>query len=140
MESGVFPTIVLTQAYPCYLDMLLNGGLSPLIGFMNEEVYNSVVDNTRLPNGVAWPIPYCLDVGEDFSDLEIGTQLALRDTEGFMPAVLTVESVWRIDKESEAKAIYGMTDTQHPGVTYSFDAEGSHYGGGSISAVQLTCH
>ena len=107
---------------------------------MNEEVYNSVVDNTRLPNGVAWPIPYCLDVGEDFSDLEIGTQLALRDTEGFMPAVLTVESVWRIDKEREAKAIYGTTDIQHPGVKYLFDTVGSHYVGGSISGVQLPFH
>ncbi len=140
VKSEDFPTIVLSQRQQCDLEMLLNGALSPLTGFMTEEVYNSVIDNTCLPNGVIWPIPYCLDVGEEFSDLEIGSQLALRDTEGFMPAVLSVESIWRVDKEREAEAIYGTSDQRHPGVKYLYDSVGSYYVGGSIHGIQLPFH
>jgi len=107
---------------------------------MTEECYNSVIENTCLPDGIVWPIPYCLDVGEEFANLEIGSQLALRDTEGFMPAVLTVESVWRVDKEKEAGAIYGTSDLRHPGVKYLFDSVGSYYVGGSVRGIQLPFH
>ena len=139
-KSESFPTIVLSQRQQCDLEMLLNGGLSPLTGFMNEDIYNSVIENTCLPNGVVWPIPYCLDVGEDFSSVTIGTQLALRDTEGFMPAVLTVESVWRVDKEKEANAIFGTSDHKHPGVKYLFESVRPFYVGGSIQGIQLPFH
>ena len=140
IKSEAFPTIVLSHRQQCDLEMLLNGALSPLTGFMTEEIYNSVIDNTCLPNGIVWPIPYCLDVGEKFADLEIGSQVALRDTEGFMPAVLTVESVWRIDKEKETEAIYGTSDQRHPGVKYLFDSVGSYYVGGSVHGIQLPFH
>jgi len=139
-ESEAFPAIVLSQRQQCDLEMLLNGALSPLTGFMTEEVYDSVIDNTCLPDGVIWPIPFCLDVGEQFADVEIGTQLALRDTEGFMPAVLTVESVWCVDKEKEAQAIYGTLDQKHPGVRYLFESVGPYYIGGRVQGVQLPFH
>lgn len=140
IESEAFPAIVLSQRQQCDLEMLLNGALSPLTGFMTEEIYNSVLDNTCLPNGVIWPIPYCLDVDEKFADIVIGTQLALRDTEGFMPAVLTVESVWRVDKTREAEAIYGTSDLKHPGVKYLFESVGAYYVGGTVRGVQLPFH
>ncbi|MFC1589240.1 bifunctional sulfate adenylyltransferase/adenylylsulfate kinase [Pseudomonadota bacterium] len=140
IESERFPTIVLSQRQQCDLEMLMNGALSPLTGFMTEDMYNTVIENTCLPDGVVWPIPYCLDVGEEFADLEIGTQLALRDTEGFMPAVLTVESIWKIDKEKEAQAVYGTLDQRHPGVKYLFDSVGTYYIGGRIHGIQLPFH
>jgi len=140
VDSEEFPAIVLSQRQQCDLEILLNGGLSPLTGYMTEECYNSVIENTCLPDGIVWPIPYCLDVGEEFANLEIGSQLALRDTEGFMPAVLTVESVWRVDKEKEAGAIYGTSDLRHPGVKYLFDSVGSYYVGGSVRGIQLPFH
>lgn len=140
LDSEAFPAIVLSQRQQCDLEMLLNGALSPLTGFMTEEAYNSVIDNTCLPNGVVWPIPYCLDVTEEFADIEIGTQLALRDTEGFMPAVLTVESIWQVDKEKEAHAVYGTSDQNHPGVKYLFESMGSYYIGGRVHGIQLPFH
>ena len=140
LESEAFPAIVLSQRQQCDLEMLLNGALSPLTGFMTEDVYDSVVDKICLPNGVIWPIPFCLDVSEQFADVEMGTQLALRDTEGFMPAVLTVESVWRVDKEKEALAIYGTSDQRHPGVRYLFESVGTYYVRGRVRGVQLPFH
>jgi len=140
IESESFPALVLTQRQQCDLEMLLNGALSPLTGFMTEEIYNSVIDNTCLLNGVVWPIPYCLDVCGKFSDLEIGSQLALRDTEGFMPAVMTVESIWRVDKEREAIAVYGTSDQRHPGVKYLFESVEDYYIGGTVRGIQLPFH
>ena len=113
-ESESFPAITLSQRQQCDLEMLLNGALSPLTGFMNQDVYESVLDKTRLPDGMLWPMPYYLDIDDEFSStIEIGSQIALRDTEGFMPAVLTVESIWRPDKTREAKNIYGTTESEH---------------------------
>jgi len=140
-ESETYPAIVLSQRQQCDLEMLLNGALSPLSGFMTEDEYNSVINNTRLTDGTLWPMLYYLDIDEEqAADIEIGSQLALRDTEGFMPAILTVESIWRPDKEKEANAIYGILDHQHPGVEYLFDTVKSVYIGGSIKGIQLPFH
>ena len=137
-ESESFPAITLSQRQQCDLEMLMNGGLSPLTGFMNEDVYNSVVNDTRLPDGVLWPIPYYLDVDKEFADkIEIGSRVALRDSEGFMPAVLTVESIWSPDKVREAEKVYATTDRNHPGVEYLLDTVNDVYIGGSIQGAQL---
>jgi len=141
IESESYPAITLSQRQQCDLEMLLNGSLSPLTGFMTEDTYNAVIENTRLTDGTLWPIPYYLDITEEeAADLEVGTHLALRDTEGFMPAVLTVESIWRPDKAKEAEAIYGTQDVRHPGVEYLMNAVNSVYIGGSIKGVQLPFH
>jgi sulfate adenylyltransferase len=140
-ESESFPAITLSQRQECDLEMLLTGSLSPLTGFMNEDAYNAVVSDARLPNGVLWPIPYYLDVDKEFADkLEVGSRVALRDTEGFMPAVLTVESIWSPDKALEAQKVYGTTDQSHPGVDYLYNSVGDVYIGGSIQGVQLPFH
>lgn len=141
IDSEAFPAVTLSQRQQCDLEMLLNGALSPLTGFMTEEVYNSVINNTRLSDGVLWPMPYYLDVSEERAeDIEVGTQLALRDTEGFMPAVLTVESIWKPDKKNEAEAIYGTLDKKHPGVGYLLDSVKNVYIGGTIQGAQLPFH
>lgn len=141
IESEAFVSITLSQRQQCDLEMLLNGALSPLTGFMTEDLYNSVVSDTCLPNGVIWPIPYYLDIDEQqAAGIEIGSQLALRDTEGFMPAVLNVESIWRPDIKKEAEAIYGTLDPSHPGVDYLFNSVNPVYIGGSVRGVQLPFH
>ncbi len=141
IESEAFAAITLSQRQQCDLEMLLNGGLSPMNGFMTEAVYDSVIDETRLPGGALWPIPYYLDVDREFADkLAPGDRIALRDTEGFMPAVLTVESIWQPDKQREAEIIYGTGDPGHPGVEYLFNAVKDVYIGGSVQGVQLPFH
>ena len=141
VSSESFPAITLTQRQQCDLEMLLIGALSPLAGFMTEETYTSVINDTRLPDGVLWPMPYYLDIDDAVAEkLETGSRIALRDTEGFMPAVLTVESIWRPDKKLEAEKVYGTTDPEHPGVEYLFNSVKNVYIGGSIQGVQLPFH
>lgn len=137
-ESESFPAITLTQRQQCDLEMILNGSLSPLRGFMNEDEYLSVVNTSRLLDGTLWPMPYYLDVDEEFAaSIVPGSRVALRDAEGFMPAVITVESMWRPNKEEEAEFVYGTTNIDHPGVDYLYNRVRNVYIGGAIEGVQL---
>lgn len=101
-DSQHLPSISLTQGQLCDLELLLNGGFSPLDGFMTEEVYTSVVEEMRLPDGKLWPLPIVLDIPDALAKkLEPKTPLMLRDGEGSLLAALHVESIWRPDKVKE---------------------------------------
>jgi len=39
-EAEKLPAIVLTERQLCDLELIMNGGFSPLEGFMNEKDYN----------------------------------------------------------------------------------------------------
>ncbi len=123
------------------LELLMNGAFSPLRGFMTRRSYASVVDRMRLPDGRLWPLPICLDTDEKTADrLKSGQLVALRDNEGFMIAVLTVEDIWPVDPEQEADKVYGTDDIRHPGVAYLFNETGSHYIGGTVEGIQYPLH
>lgn len=56
----------LNHRQTCDIELILNGGFSPLEGFMTRDVYESVVNDGHLPitvnNGSIWPMPICLDI------------------------------------------------------------------------------
>ena len=138
--SPDWPSWDLTPRQLCDLELLSNGGFSPLTGFMTRRDYESVRDDMRLANGTLWPIPITLDVPEAFADkLSPGTQVALRDAEGVMLAVLHVEEKWTPDRELEAQRVFGSTDKLHPGATAALRAN-PVYVGGRVEAIQLPVH
>ncbi|MDH5644354.1 MAG: bifunctional sulfate adenylyltransferase/adenylylsulfate kinase [Candidatus Heimdallarchaeota archaeon] len=141
-ESQHFPSHTLTQRQLCDLELLMNGGFSPLTGFMTQDYYSSVVGNMRLPDGKLWPIPIILDIPDNVaSKLELNSsKLALLDEEGFMLAVLNIESKWQPDKKKEAKQVYGTDNDSHPGVKYLYENTHGTYVGGAIEGVQLPFH
>ncbi len=64
----------------CDLEMIMNGGFSPLIGFLDQEDYDAVCTGMRLQNNDLWPIPITLDVTEDAAEkLTVGNKMLLRD-------------------------------------------------------------
>src|ERR1051326_4248747 len=115
-ESREFPSWDLKPRQLCDLELLLNGGFSPLHGFMTKTDYEKVCREMRLTSGVLWPMPITLDVTEDFAKtLTPGkSKVALRDAEGVMLAVLHVEEVWQPDRKAEAKAVFNSTSKAHP--------------------------
>ena len=117
-ESRDFPSWDLTPRQICDLEMLLNGGFSPLTGFMNQADYEGVCHDMHLKSGILWPMPITLDVSEAFAkNLTPGsTKIALRDAEGVMIAILHVEEVWQPDRSAEAKSVFASTSQAHPGV------------------------
>lgn len=140
-ESHDFPSISLSQRQLCDLEMLMNGGFSPLRGFLSREAYESVLMDMRLPQGLPWSIPIILDVSDTVAEkLEVGGRLGLCDPEGFMLAVLHIEDFWKPDKTREAELVYGTTSTLHPGVRYLYEQTHATYIGGSVEGIQLPTH
>lgn len=136
-ESAQWPSWDLTDRQLCDLELLVNGGFSPLRGFMTQQEYDPVVTQMRLPDGTLWPMPITLDVDAGFAEgIEVGDTVALRDPEGTMLAALHVESRWRPDLQREAREVFGTTDDTHPGVAYLLHTSGEVNLGGQIEAVQ----
>ena len=141
IKSEHFTSITLTQRQYCDLELLLNGGLSPLTGFMTQREYDSVLTSMRLPNGLLWTMPITLDISESqSSELSVGDSIGLRDPEGFMLAVLHIEDIWQLDKFKEAEVIYGTDTELHPGVEYLFNQTNDYCVGGKVEGIQLPLH
>ena len=137
-ESKNFPSWDLTPRQVCDLELLMNGGFSPLTGFMGRKDYESVCTNMRLADGTLWPMPITLDVTEAFAQtLKPGTSIALRDAEGVMLAVLHVDEVWAPDRQAEVQAVYGTTNKEHPGVAAILDRSHPWLVGGRVEGLQL---
>ncbi len=131
----------LTDRQLCDIELILNGGFSPLDGFMNQDDYNSVCEKSRLKNNLLWPIPITLDINNSLADkLDANEKIVLRDKEGFAIALLTVNDLWHPDKDKEAHHIYKTTDTYHPGVNVLLNDTHPTYVGGSIEGIHNPKH
>jgi sulfate adenylyltransferase len=136
-----FPSWDVTPRQLCDLELLLNGGFSPLTGFMTQADYTSVVQQMRLDSGLLWPMPIVLDVTEAFSQtIAVGAKIALRDPEGVLMAVLHLSDLFRPDRTLEAQRVYGTADPFHPGVDFILNKTHPVYLGGKVEGVQLPSH
>ncbi|WP_024335439.1 bifunctional sulfate adenylyltransferase/adenylylsulfate kinase [Desulfotignum balticum] len=139
--TSTLPDVILNERQICDFELLVTGVFSPLTGFMTRVDYESVLDRMRLSSGDLWPVPVCLDIHDTLAGtLEAGQSVVLRDPEGFLLGVMTLEDIWPVDKENEAMAVYGTRDPAHPGVDYLRSKCGSHYIGGPIQALNLPIH
>ena len=136
-----YPSWDLTERQLCDLELLANGGFSPLEGFMGQADYEGVVADMRLADGTLWPMPVTLDVSEVFAkEIASGDRVALRDPEGVILAILTVSDIWRPDREAEAARVFGTTDAGHPAVSWLRERSHPIYVGGRIEALDLPAH
>ena len=141
--SRDWPSWDLTPRQQCDLELLMNGGFSPLTGFMGQDDYESVCDSLRLADGTIWPIPVTLDLPPEFvaaNRIQDGATLALRDVEGVMLAALHVSEVWEPDREHEVKAVYGTSDPAHPGVAAVLERSHPTYVGGTVVGLSKPSH
>jgi len=101
-EAETLPALLLSERQLCDLELLLNGGFSPLEGFMTEQDYNGVVKENRLASGALFSMPITLDVDQPTIDelsLKAGARITLRDfRDDRNLAILTVEDVYQPDK------------------------------------------
>src|SRR5580704_8420999 len=140
-HSKDWPSWDLTARQLCDLELLLNGGFSPLRSFLSRKVYESVCSKMRLADGTIWPIPVVLDIPEAFAQtIAPGKTIALRDPEGVMLAALHVEEIWQPDRTAEAVAVYGTADTSHPGSDYLLNRTHPFYVSGKLEGIQLPSH
>jgi sulfate adenylyltransferase len=142
-QAEKLPAVVLTERQLCDLELIMNGGFSPLEGFMNERDYNGVVKELRLADGALFSMPICLDVsGQIVERLKIkaGSKITLRDfRDDRNLAILTVDDVYRPDKKKEAQEVFGG-DPEHPAIKYLMQSTKEFYIGGKIEAVNKLNH
>ncbi len=113
------------------LEMIANGALSPLTGFMGREQYESVLETMHLPGGLPWALPVCLAVDE----APKGNRVALAGEDGRLYGLLDVSEVFDYDKEREAELCFRTIDDAHPGVARLF-AQKSRYLAGEVTVFE----
>jgi sulfate adenylyltransferase len=134
-------SLTLDERGLCDLELLAVGGFSPLRGFLGRADYERVVGEMRLADGTLWPLPVLLDVTPKMAEtLRVGGMLALRDPEGVMLAALHVAEMWEPDREASARANFGTTSTDHPGVAHLLNKTNSVAVGGRVEGMQLPVH
>ena len=139
--AAALPSWDLNPRQSCDLEMLLNGGFSPLAGYLGRADYARVLAEMRLADGTVWPLPVVLDVTEAFAaTVEPGQPVALRDAEGVLLAVLEVSDKWQPDRAAEAQAILGTTDERHPGAYDLLHNRNPVVLGGRVRGVALPTH
>lgn len=135
-QSQAWPSWDLTPRQLCDIDLLMNGGFSPLDGFMTRGDYEGVCQDMRLARGTLWPIPVTLDITEEFRrKIDPGVTIALRDPEGVMLAALHVDEIWQPDRLAEAEMVYGTTSPVHPGVAYLLKQTHPYYVAGRLKGI-----
>lgn len=141
VEAGQLPSWDLTPRQICDLELLMNGGFAPLKGFMGQADYDGVVASMRTADGTLFPIPITLDVSEAFAEkVEPGQDIALRDQEGVILAILSISDKWVPNKAVEAENVFGADDLAHPAVNYLHNTGGKVYLGGPVIGIQQPVH
>ncbi len=125
------PVLEINERNLADLECIATGVYSPLVGFMDEADYRTVVREMRLKNGLPWTVPITLSVTKAFAEnLSLDDEVALT-WRGRVLALMRVTSVYTPDKAEEAEKVYRTADPRHPGVAELY-ASGPVYLGGPI--------
>lgn len=116
----------------CDVELIMNGGFSPLTGFMDEVTYSHVVENMALPDGTVFGLPVVFDTDSD--DLQPGTTILLK--QGDLP-ICTVELTDKYlpNKPLECRKCYGTSEIEHPGALMVATERGKYYMGGKVTGL-----
>lgn len=106
---------------------------------------SSVVEDSRLSAGALFSIPITLDISQETIDelgVKPGARLALRDfRDDRHLAILTVDDVYKPDKEREAKKVFDSEgDVAHPAIKYLYNSVKEFYVGGKLDAIDRLMH
>lgn len=119
------------------LELLANGGFTPLRGFMVEAECKAVVNDMRLPGGIPWTIPIALCADRGFADgLSEGQEIALGAPGGAVVGVMQVQDRYTVDVRDEARKVFLTDDEKHPGVAALYAAREVRLGG-PVSVIAL---
>ena len=115
---------------------IATGVFSPLVGFVGQEDFLNVLKEGRLSNGVPWTIPIVLDTEKQIAKRmkDLGDVILYSDGQKF--GILHVHEIYEYNKQDMANAVYGTTDTNHPGVNRLFNMK-EFLVGGAVEVFQM---
>ena len=125
-------TVQLNPRQLCDVELICNGGFSPLTGFMNEEDYLSVVNDVKLADGLLFSLPVVFDTDDE--DLAVGDKILLKQDD-LEIATFTIESKYLAQKPLECKNCYGTSSIEHPGTLMVAMEKGKYYLSGSLEGL-----
>jgi sulfate adenylyltransferase len=132
LVAATTATIELSERQACDVVLMVNGGFSPLTGFMSKADYEGVVETMRTKeHGVLFGLPVVLDV----NDNTLQGKKVLLKYKGTNIAVMEADEVWKPNKVKEAKASFGTTSVEHPSVQDLFSELGKYYVGGQVHGL-----
>lgn len=118
----------------CDVELLMQGGFSPLTGYMDEVDYKSVVNDLKLSNGLIFGLPVVFDTSDP--NVVPGKKVLLKYNK--VPiAIFDVTSKYIPNKALEAKKCYGTTSIEHPAVSMITTERGKYYCGGKITGLNV---
>jgi sulfate adenylyltransferase len=139
--SRDWPSVDLGPRPLCDLELLLNGALSPLAGYMGADDHRRVCDEMRLADGTLWPLPLTLGIPDELADtLAAGADLAIRDREGVMLARLAVDEVFEPDRDAEVQALFGERPAGDSDVNLYRHRATRFAVAGTVEGLQLPVH
>lgn len=94
-QAFALPAWTLSSTALAQFELLISGALTPLTGYMDRQQYDSVEATSRLVSGQFWPVPFALQVTENFAQtLKLGSSFTLREEDGAILAVVTIDDLW----------------------------------------------
>jgi len=126
--------VELDERQLCDVELLMQGGFSPLDGYMDEADYKSVVNDLKLTNGLIFGLPVVYDTNDP--NIVPGKRVLLKYNR--VPiAIMDVTSKYIPNKVLEAKKCYGTTTIEHPAVSMITTERGKYYCGGKITGLNV---
>jgi sulfate adenylyltransferase len=118
----------------CDVELVMNGGFTPLTGFMDEATYKHVVENMELPDGTIFGLPVVYDTDDE--SLQPGTTILLK--QGDLPiATIELTDKYLPNKVLECKKCYGTSELEHPGTLMVATERGKYYMGGTVTGLNF---
>ena len=139
-EATGLRSIDIDDRQMCDLELLLSGSYAPLRGFMGQADYESVLQRQRLVGGEFFPMPITLAADAPTAEsLKAGERVVLRDDEGAILALLTVEDVWMPDWQRE-REILDLNRESEVGAASAVERPRPYAVGGPLEGISLPVH
>jgi sulfate adenylyltransferase len=123
---------------------IADGGLSPLTGPMTRAEYDRVLDEeviVRDGKKYAWTIPLAFPVEEALAkSLQTGSAYPLQNERGETVGVLTVQDVYKWDKDHYNRSVYQTGRTDHPGARIALSDPRTYLVGGEVQVKPQPKH
>jgi sulfate adenylyltransferase len=136
-------SIILNDRLQNDIELIMNGGLYPLCGFMTKIEYESVLEKSELPDGSVFTLPINLYItNEQYEKIQSQEKksIVLKDEQGFSLAILDIEDIYKPDLDKECLLAYGTNDNNHPYVSIVNERRDMWYVGGKLTKIQLPRH
>ncbi|WP_056009693.1 bifunctional sulfate adenylyltransferase/adenylylsulfate kinase [Dethiosulfatarculus sandiegensis] len=141
-EAQKAESMALNNSALVTLELLLTGAFAPVDKYLGSQDCDRVIRDMRLGSGAIFPLPVTLEVSADLaSRLACQDKLALRDPEGFLLALLTVEEVWQPDFVKEAELIWELGNPEENPLAKAYCQKQGHYRvSGPVQKVSVPVH